>query len=48
MGNDIRFVNTMLLDFVRVREAESIDFKSGHRICRACKGDQTAIAVVGA
>lgn len=36
----------MLLDFIRVREAETTDFKSGERVCRACKGDQVAIAVV--
>lgn len=46
VGNDVRFVNTMLLDFIRVREAETTDFKSGERVCRACKGDQVAIAVV--
>lgn len=35
----------MLLDFVRLRNSSEIfDFEKGERICRACKGEQTAVA----
>ncbi|KJH50846.1 b-box zinc finger [Dictyocaulus viviparus] len=40
VGNDVRYVHTMLLDYVSENE-EAI----GERRCRACKSEQPAIAV---
>lgn len=44
MGNDVRFVNFMLLDFIRIRDADKPEKDNGERICRACKGEQPAVA----
>ena len=44
MGNDVRFVNSMLLDFIRVHDAGIYELNNRERICRACKGEQPAIA----
>lgn len=45
VGNDVRFVSHLLLDFVRLHEAESASVSSGTRSCRACKSEQPAVAV---
>ncbi|VDO51838.1 unnamed protein product [Haemonchus placei] len=42
VGNDVRYVHTMLLDYVRLAENEEA---VGERRCRACKSEQPAIAV---
>lgn len=39
VGNDVRFVNFMLLDYVRIREADHTTSDKHNRICRACKGN---------
>lgn len=40
MGNDVRFVHSMLLDYVRVREMDqSANSKEG-KVCGACKSEQ--------
>lgn len=45
VGNDVRFVNHLVLDFVRIHEAESANASGGVRACRACKSEQPAMAV---
>lgn len=45
VGNDVRFVSHLLLDFVRIHEAESVSAMSGVRACRACKSEQPAVAI---
>ncbi|MFH4975993.1 hypothetical protein AB6A40_002702 [Gnathostoma spinigerum] len=45
VGNDVRFVNHLLLDFVRLHEADSACATNGTRTCRACKSEQLAVAV---
>ncbi|VDM51941.1 unnamed protein product [Angiostrongylus costaricensis] len=42
VGNDVRYVHSMLLDYVRLAENEEA---VGERRCRACKSEQPAIAV---
>ncbi|KAI1725315.1 b-box zinc finger domain-containing protein [Ditylenchus destructor] len=45
VGNDVRFVNCMLLDFIRLREANQLDTtEKRDLVCRACKGEQPAVA----
>ncbi|VDN95598.1 unnamed protein product [Brugia pahangi] len=44
VGNDVRFVNHLLLDFVRLHEVDGSVGK-GARSCRACKSEQLAMAV---
>ncbi|VDK31209.1 unnamed protein product [Gongylonema pulchrum] len=45
VGNDVRFVNHMLQDFVRLHEEESVSVTKGSRSCRSCKSEQLAMAV---
>ncbi|VDM45440.1 unnamed protein product [Toxocara canis] len=45
VGNDVRFVNHLVLDFVRIHEAENASAGGGVRACRACKSEQPAMAV---
>uniref|UniRef100_A0A915D3X6 B box-type domain-containing protein n=1 Tax=Ditylenchus dipsaci TaxID=166011 RepID=A0A915D3X6_9BILA len=47
VGNDVRFVNFMLLDFIRLRSTDNSEWNKcdlNNRICRACKGEQQAVA----
>ncbi|MCP9257615.1 B-box zinc finger [Dirofilaria immitis] len=37
VGNDVRFVNHLLLDFVRLHEVDGVSAAKGARTCRACK-----------
>ncbi|KAL3068946.1 hypothetical protein niasHS_015661 [Heterodera schachtii] len=43
IGNDIMFVNLMLLDFVRIREI-GLNGRGDERICGACKSEEAAVA----
>uniref|UniRef100_A0A183C3Q1 B box-type domain-containing protein n=1 Tax=Globodera pallida TaxID=36090 RepID=A0A183C3Q1_GLOPA len=43
IGNDIMFVNLMLLDYVRIREI-GLNGRGDERICRACKSEEAAVA----
>lgn len=45
VGNDVRFVNHLLLDFVRLHEVDGVSAVKGARTCRACKSEQLAMAV---
>ncbi|CAJ0942978.1 unnamed protein product, partial [Mesorhabditis belari] len=43
VGNDVRYVHTMLMDFVRMVEADEL--RGFERKCRACKSEQAAVAL---
>ncbi|CAJ0580867.1 unnamed protein product, partial [Mesorhabditis spiculigera] len=43
VGNDVRYVHSMLMDFVRLTEADT--HRGIERKCRACKSEQAAVAV---
>ncbi|VDK52758.1 unnamed protein product [Anisakis simplex] len=45
VGNDVRFVNHLVLDFIRINETENLNKNAGQRSCKACKSEQPAIAL---
>ena len=40
VGNDVRFVHSMLLDYVRVREMDQTANSKEGKVCGACKSEQ--------
>ncbi|PAV88036.1 hypothetical protein WR25_20288 isoform B [Diploscapter pachys] len=45
VGNDVRYVHLMLLDYVRIEESEESQGLEAQRRCRACKSEQPSVAV---
>ncbi|CAI5445972.1 unnamed protein product [Caenorhabditis angaria] len=45
VGNDVRYVHAMLLDYVRVAELDSCPASKQDRRCKACKSEQQSVAV---
>ncbi|CAB3403511.1 unnamed protein product [Caenorhabditis bovis] len=45
VGNDVRYVHGMLLDYVRIAESGEIPNGTIQRRCRACKSEQPAVAI---